>query len=90
MWTLVIICLIGIVIFFAAACTIALVYKDIEKRLRITIGITSITMIFGIVSLLLVTTLLDQTRKETDILYKKMKQQEKYELIQEPVYRKIK
>ena len=90
MWTLVIICLIGMVMFFASACTIALVYKDIEKRLRITIGITSITMIFGIVSLLLVTTLLDQTRKEKDMLYKKMKQQEKYELIQEPVYRKIK
>lgn len=90
MWTLVIICLIGMIMFFASACTIALVYKDIEKRLRITIGITSITMIFGIVSLLLVTTLLDQTRKEKDMLYKKMKQQEKYELIQEPVYRKIK
>ena len=89
MWTLVIICLIGMVIFFATACTIALVYKDIEKRLRITIGVTSITMIFGMMSLLFATTALDDSRKETDMLYKKMKQQEKYELIQEPVYRKI-
>ena len=90
MWIFVIICFIGMAIFFASACTIALVYKDIEKRLRIAIGITSVTMILGMMSLLLMSSALDNSRKETDMLYKKMKQQEKYELIQEPVYRKIK
>ena len=84
------ICFIGMAIFFASTCTIALVYKDIEKRLRIAIGITSVTMILGMMSLLFMSSALDNSRKETDMLYKKMKQQEKYELIQEPVYRKIK
>ena len=78
------------VIFFATACTIALVYKDIEKIMRIVIAISSVPTLFGILSLLVATSALDEERENSDKLFKDMKQQEKYELIQEPVYRKIK
>ena len=90
MWTLVIICLIGMALFWALTVSMVMVNKDIEKWVRVLIGITSVPTMFGMMSLLLTTADLDDSRKETDMLYKKMKQQEKYELIQEPVYRKIK
>jgi hypothetical protein len=90
MWTFVIIISIGMVIFFATSCTIILMYNSIEKRLRFMIAITSLPMLLGMMSLLSVTSALDEARKDSEVLFKKMKKQEKYELIQEPVYRKIK
>lgn len=90
MWTLVIICLIGMALFWAFTCAVILSHQEIEKWARVIIGLTAVPTMLGMLTLVVATTALDDSRKETDMLYKKMKQQEKYELIQEPVYRKIK
>ena len=90
MWTLVIICLIGMALFWAFTCAVILSHQEIEKWARVIIGLTAVPTMFGMLTLVIATTALDDSHKEVDMLYKKMKKQEKYELIQEPVYRKIK
>jgi hypothetical protein len=84
MWTITVISLIGMTLFFSFACTIVISYDNITKWLRLGIAWTSIFMMFGMIWLLTMTRGLIETRKEVH------KEKPKYELIQEPVYRKIK
>lgn len=91
MWIFTTICFIGTGIFWAFGLTLAVSsHLEIPKWMRIWMLIAAIPTLFCMLGVMTATSALDDSHEELDMLYKKMKQQEKYELIQEPVYRKIK
>lgn len=85
------ICFAGTGIFWVFGFIIAVSSNSgLPKFMRIWLTITALPTLFCMLGFLTATAALEDSREKTDMLYKKMKQQEKYELIQEPVYRKIK
>lgn len=84
MWILTVISIVGVVMFFSFSCVIVVSYSEVAKWLRLGIAWTSLFVLFAMIWLLTLT-------ENVTEAYREMKKKEpKYELIQEPVYRKIK
>jgi hypothetical protein len=84
MWIATIICIVLLIAAYSAEVIMVMKYNTINEHLRLVVVLGMVPVFVTCLCLLFATSGLDAAKKELN------KEKPKYELIQEPVYRKIK